>query len=335
MANRESYRRLHREHESGNRMSSTMSKPPAPLSQEKMFSPMTRAWKKIRHVVLENNLSKLLLLILNIRSHWALSHAMTMAGLPKKAEFHPFMRFRYLRTYYLGGRFSVAARQVVATHHYLAVAKNFKQEFLVTSRVQGYKLWHKESEGEVFDIHLRFPYAYNYDGDLCLALGSQGEDACIVTLSIAPGHIINSAERRVLLISGIQGIAGKIDTIRKVTEICNNVSPVHLLIMAAEALADTLGASEIVGIGNRQMPSDQRQKNDRNAFDYDAFWMPMVGKDAPEETYHMNLPFMDKPIELIPAKHRSRARKRRELRNQIREDIHAQAYLGLKANCLK
>jgi len=61
----------------------------------------------------------------------------------------------------------------------------------------------------------------------------------------------------------------------------------------------------------------------------------MVGKDTPDETYHMNLPFMDKPIELIPAKHRSRARKRRELRNQIREDIHTQAYFGLKTHCLK
>ncbi|WP_158903626.1 DUF535 family protein [Burkholderia sp. L27(2015)] len=312
-----------------------MSEPPVPLLQEKPVSSVSRVWEKIRHVFLENNLSKLLLLILNIRSHWALSHAMTLAGLPKEAEFYKSMRFRYLRTYYLGGRFSIAARLAIATHHYITVAKNFKQEFLVASRGHGYKLWNKETEGEVFDIHLRFPYAYNYDGDLCLALGSQGEDAYIVTLSIAPGHIVNSAERRVLLISGIQGIAGKIDTIRKVTEVCNNVSPVHLLIMAAEALADTVGASAIVGIGNRQMPSDQGPKDDRHAFDYDAFWMPMVGKDAPEKTYHMHLPFMDKPIELIPAKHRSRARKRRELRNQIREDIHTQAFFGLRTNCLK
>jgi len=316
-------------------MSSSMSKPPVPLLREKPVSSMTRVWGKIKHVVLENNLSKLLLLILNIRSHWALSHAMTMAGLPKEAEFYKSMRFRYLRAYYLGGRFSIAARLAVATHHYIAVAKNFKQDFLVMSRGRGYKLWNKESEGEVFDIHLRFPYVYNYDGDLCLALGAQGEDAYIITLSIAPGHIVDSAERRVLLISGIQGIAGKIDAIRKVTEVCNNVSPVHLLIMAAEALAETVGASAIVGIGNRQMPSGQRSEDDRQAFDYDAFWMPMVGKDEPDETYHMTLPFMDKPIELIPAKHRSRARKRRELRNQIREEIHTQAFSGLRANCLK
>src|ERR1700692_2058388 len=113
MASRENYRQMHQEHELGIVMSSTMSKRPVPLLQEKSFAPMTMVWQKIRQVVLENNLAKLLLLILNIRGHWALSHAMTMAGLPKKAEFYKSMRFRYLRTYYLGGRFPIPARLVV------------------------------------------------------------------------------------------------------------------------------------------------------------------------------------------------------------------------------
>jgi uncharacterized protein VirK/YbjX len=310
-------------------------KPPEILFHKNFFCLMKRFSKKIRNITIENYFSKALLLVVNIRSHWDLSHAMTMAGLPKKSEFYKAMRYRYLRTYYLGGRFSVAERLAVAAYHYMAVAKNFTQEFLVVSQLQGYKLWSKETEGGVIDIHLRFPYTYNYDGDLCLALGSQGKDVCIITLSIAPGNIVNSTKQRILLISGIQGIAGKIDVIRNVTEICNNVTPMHLLIMAAETLADAVGATEIVGIGNRQMLRDQSQENDRCAFDYDAFWMPIVGKDAPDKTYHMNLPFMDKPIDLIPAKHRSRARKRRELRNQIREDIQTQAYFSLKTNCLK
>lgn len=271
-------------------------------------------------------------LLLNARSHFTLSDAMTRAGLPRKAEFYKSMRFRYLRKYYLGGGFSVSDRLAVATNHYTVLAQHFRPEFVVQSQSHGYQLWNKENNGDVYAIHLRFPYFYNFDGDLCLTFTCNDVDVCVISLSIAPGHIAGSSARQVVLISGIQGIVGKIDQVRSITENCNNVTPAHMLVMAAEMLATTVGARAVVGLGAGE---ESKAADERCLFDYDAFWMPLLGKEQAQPTYQLELPFVDKPIELIPAKHRGRARKRRELRTQMRESIHAQALASLRSDCLK
>jgi uncharacterized protein VirK/YbjX len=278
---------------------------------------------------------RLLQFAANLRGHMALSRSMTLAGMPQLTRFFRTVRYRYLRRFYLGGGFPVGDRLAVATHHYLSLARQFQPGFLMTLRGQGYCLWRYDFNGELCEIHLRLPYSYNHDGDMCLALGYERHDLCIITLSIAPGPVVGSPEKQVLLISGIQGFAGRIQQIRKVTESCNNVSPPHLLIMAAEALAERVGAGAVVGIGASQMATAPQMEKGRSSFDYDAFWMSLTGREQAHDSYHMTLPFVDKPIELILAKHRGRARKRRQLRSQMRERIHAQANQVLATRCLQ
>ena len=69
--------------------------------------------------------------------------------------------------------------------------------------------------------------------------------------------------------------------------------------------------------------------------DYDAFWGAVAGNTDSGDFYRMPLPFADKPIELIAAKHRSRARKRRELRDTLRNDIVRQSHDRLSRDCLR
>lgn len=273
---------------------------------------------------------------MNLRRHFTLARRLEQLGALNSAEFYDGVRYRYLRKYYLGGGFSIPQRLRVAINHHEQVGLHFRSGFLAaTNQRGGFTLW-EQQQGEVaLSVALRFPYSYNFDGDLCLCLNVDGEDACIVTFSIAPGAVADAIDAQVLLVSSVQGIAGRIDKIRLATELCNNVSPAHMLLMAAETLAAAIGVKVVAGIGRSHMPRISDTVSAQKLFDYDAFWMALTGTETTQDFYHMALPFADKPIESIPAKHRSRARKRRELRNLIRNDIQAQASAALARNCLR
>lgn len=261
---------------------------------------------------------------------------MAAAGMPKKPALSAGAQYRYLRSAYLGGNFSVRVRLAVCLEHYQSLVHLLKEKFLQTLRLSGQVMWEQISASHVFCIMLRLPYSYNFDGDLCLTFGADGEDIYIVTFTIAPGSAVNSKDSRVLLITGIQGINGKIDVIRTVTETCNNVSPAHSLMAAAEAFALSIGINTLVGIGNNQVKGGaENGARSRASFNYDAFWLPLVGEEAPAGFYYLPLPFMNKPIESIPAKHRARARKRREMRDIVRNEIMLQSDRHLMRSCLK
>lgn len=281
-------------------------------------------------------LAKALDLTRNLRQHFQLSQLLGSLGLLNRQEFYSGIRYRYLRKYYLGTGFSIPQRLQVAINHYQGMARHFLPEFLGVARRTGYGLWDSAHEGTRFDIALRYPYAYNHDGDLCLSFDVNGDSVCIVTFTLAPGAVVGVPEPQVLLVSGIQGIAGKIAQIRLATEACNNVTPALMLLFAAQTLAAEIGVKTIVGMGQNRVRGTQAEAapGHGTAFDYDAFWMPLLGVEEPGDFYRIALPLTDKPIESIAAKHRSRARKRRELRNLIRQDIATQAQAVLLNLCL-
>ncbi|MYN42140.1 DUF535 domain-containing protein [Duganella sp. FT109W] len=289
-----------------------------------------------RHAPQYGVLSQALDFTMNLRSHFVLSRWLRELGALNSADFYDGVRYRYLRKYYLGGGFNIPHRLRVAINHHQQVAQHFRTGFLTaTNRHGGHTLWKQRTGAASLSMALRFPYRYNFDGDLCLTLNVNSTDACILTFSIVPGEVAGVSAAQALLVSSVQGIAGSIDRIRLATEECNNVSPAHLLLMAAETLAMAIGIKVLAGIGQSHMPRMTDTVAQKKLFDYDAFWAPLVGAEAPQHFYHMALPFADKPIEAIPAKHRGRARKRRELRNLIRHDIQAQASAVLARDCLR
>jgi len=263
-----------------------------------------------------------------------LSQAMAAAALTFRLICRTGPRCRPVRAYYLGGRFSLSNRLRAATNHYLTITRHFKPEFLLSSASGRTLVWQKKSDNLEVKIGLRFPYHYNFDGDQCLILAVNGADACILTFSIAPGSIVSAAAEQILLVSGVQGHAGKIEDIRLATEFCNNVSPAHLLLFAAEALALAIGVQMIVGIGRSHM-IEAKPAEGRSQFDYDFFWKSITGDEETCDFYCMPLPLTSKPIESISAKHRKRALKRRELRNEIRAEIALQVNNNLASHCLK
>ncbi|KAF1041987.1 MAG: hypothetical protein GAK35_02966 [Herbaspirillum frisingense] len=257
--------------------------------------------------------------------------AMRKAGIANVTYYTWKTRYRYLRNSYLRGAFTIKESVQVATAHHLALADRMRPDFLKRASGDGFFLWqHQAEDGRLYRIHLRYPYSYNFDGDLTFCMNCDGADIYIVTVTIAPGKLVGLPARNAILVSSIQGINGKIEHIRAATESCNNVSPPNMLLAAIEAFALKLEIHDMVGIGRR------RGRHVRGPeFDYSGFWQPLSGHEDEREFYHIPLPFTDKPLESIQAKHRSRARKRRELRNVIRQQIIAGTELAMDESILK
>lgn len=269
------------------------------------------------------SLSRALGLTLNLRQHLLLSRLLSDAGALNAKVFYAGVRYRYLRSFYLGGGFSIARRLRVSINHYQALARHFQPGFLALAQ-RGLTLWRGAMDDLKVEIELRFPYAFNHDGDLCLILRGDGEHLYQMTFSIAPGPVAQAPESQVLLISGIQGAPGKLEGIRRVTAACHNVAPVRLLLMAAEAFGAALGIRAVVGIGQNHMTCPKPGECEGFSFDYDSFWMAALDRAESRDFYHMPLPYPVKPIEAVSAKHRARARQRREQRDIVRRDIERQ-----------
>lgn len=276
--------------------------------------------------------SKAVAITRNLRRHVQLSQVLGGLGLLNQHDFYAGIRYRYLRKYYLGNCFSISQRVAAAINHHQSIDRHFRPHFLRTARQGGHGVWSTTVQDTRFDITLRYPYHYNHDGDLSLSFDVNGTNVCIVTFSIVPGALAGLSETHVLLVAGIQGIAGRIGLIRQATELCNNVSPAHMLLFAAQTLGQQMGIKTMVGLGQGRADSapDTAQQA---SFDYDAFWMHLVGLEQRSDFYPIALPLTDKPIESIPAKHRGRARKRRELRNLIRHEIETSTQAKLEKDC--
>lgn len=275
-------------------------------------------------------------MLANLPGHLRLQRALAHAALAASNRAGEQMGYKYLRTTYLGHQFPVRQRLAVSLNHHQYMTQRFREAFFVQAKQEGCPLWQAGfGEGDETmhcDIVLRFPEYYNFDGDLCLAFRVDQKDVYVITFSIAPAATTGAQGGQALLISGIQGINGKIDLIRKATEYCNEVSPPHLLIAAAEALALSLDIGMLVGIGsNPALNRDGDAARGRYAFNYDNFWQPIAGEKSGSNLYHIPLPFIDKPIEAVQSKHRSRALRRRESRNKMRGEIIAAAGARLRA----
>lgn len=259
--------------------------------------------------------------------HLRLLRLMRAAGIRARPASPSAASYRYLRVNYLGGGLPLDTCLSIATSHYRHLASLFSAAVLGQARRQGCALWEKTSDDHRLDIILRYPYEYNFDADLCLTMGLDGKDIYILSFSLCHGRLIGAGDDQVLLIASIQGQSGKMAQIRQATAACQDIAPPQLLLAAAEALAQAVGIAKIAGAGagtaDEAMPD--RGAAPQRCFDYDMFWRCITGASIGRRWYVMALPFEDKPIVSVAAKHRGRTRTRRAIRDQFRADILQQA----------
>lgn len=263
-----------------------------------------------------------MLILSNLPGHIELLRVLAAPSIAGLVGRHPRLGYRYLIPY-LAHNLSRKTRLTILTNHYRKLKDCFNENVLVQVYEDSPVLWQECLDGHALRITLSFPQEHDYEGDLRLDFKSDDVTLYAMTFTITPGHALQVDSDQALLISAIQGASGKVDLLRQVTKICHGTSPLYLLLAAVEAVALSLGIGMLAGVGREQQIARRREENAIRFFDYDGFWADLSAEKASGDFYRTPVPFPEKPIELLKSNRRSRALRRRELRNRISEQVQA------------
>jgi uncharacterized protein VirK/YbjX len=254
----------------------------------------------------------------------AVQHAQVMAMMGHPQTRRLTTRYPEMVNKYLS---SCIARSFCATKcreglkfHYRHLQQRLNENFFSEILSDQVALWRMAAGGEDYAIVLMFNADYHWEGDLSLIMLSGGTRIYEISFSVLPGMLVGSAAETVLFVTRVQGVKDRFDDIRRATKFCRQVAPAHLLVAAAQGVADVLDISVMGGINNaEQLCADRTDEEFR--FDYDGFWETFSAARTRLGFYSLDLPLQHKPIEEIPRSRRRRTR----LKRQFKEDVAAHA----------
>jgi uncharacterized protein VirK/YbjX len=245
-------------------------------------------------------------------------------------ETDPKISFKYLGKY-LSLSLSRASRLAILTHHYNTLA-NFVKDDFVEKIINGQiKLWEEYKGLDRYCIALTYP-DYHREGDLSIVFYFNSHIIYTMSFTIAPGNLLDIPADHVLFITRMQGTTGHFDLIRHATKSLNDISPQKKLLVVIEAIATTMGISDIAGICAReQINFETISSRDVDSKTYDDFWRNHGGKIINDKLFHLPVPLTHKPISMIPINHRCRVKNKRHLN----KDFMGQVCLTFSQKCIR
>jgi len=160
-----------------------------------------------------------------------------------------------------------------------------------------------------------------FEGDLLLEFRLNGQALFHVSMSVAPGRLVDSTAARAILVARVQGVRGKWDEIRHATKLCADVSPPFLLMAAVQAIARATDIACIAGVRNTQKQWQPGLQNPDMLFDYDQFWMKLSSTVGAKFCL-MPVPMDRRPIEQVSANHRRRTLVKRQFKRWVEDTVY-------------
>jgi uncharacterized protein VirK/YbjX len=262
------------------------------------------------------------------RGQLGLMRVMAHPGLAGLVRRRPRLLFKYLHGGYLACGLDSACRLAILTHHYACLSRVFRAGFLRTQLAPGIALWRRPPDPNAAAACITLVFsAHDLEGELMLAFWLGDDWIYTASLTLAHGGVTASGGAPALLITGLQGAAGKLALIREATRACAGIAPPYLLLAAMRGIAAALGIKRILAVGNgRQLA----KATGRALFDYDRFWTSLGGAPAGEGFYHVPAILPDGPAPGAPQP-LSREGRRRLLKRDIAEAAAHRLRQGMRA----
>lgn len=243
----------------------------------------------------------------------------------------PRTAYRYTLPY-LSSNFERATRLELLMAHYRFMNDRLGARFCEAIVDRTLTLWFSEQQEHVFSIHGSGPCAVSghREGELTFTLKMDGADLYKLSFSIVPASVLpsppasaSSGPGHALYIGRVQGVPGNFERIRLATKACHDIAPPDMLMAAVAGMAGALGIEVIAGVGIEHSISSECIQQSSMSFDYTEFWDRHHGSKTAEGHHLMALPFPEKPIQAIAAKHRRRTLTKREFKREITEAARA------------
>jgi uncharacterized protein VirK/YbjX len=268
------------------------------------------------------------------RGQLGLMRVMAHPGLAGLVRRRPRLLFKYLHVAYLACGLDSACRLAILTHHYACLSRMFRLGFLRTQLAHGIALWRRTLDPDAACITLVFS-AHDLEGELMLAFWLGDDWIYTASVTLAHGGVTDdgacngadSGGAPALLVTGLQGAAGKLAQIRQATRACVDIAPPYLLLAAVRGIAAALGVGRILAVGNgRQLA----KASGRALFDYDRFWASLGGLPTGDGFYQVPALSPDRPAPGA-VQSLSREGRRRLLKREIAEAAAHRLRQGMRA----
>lgn len=237
----------------------------------------------------------------------------------KIAQNNPRLALKYVAPNYLARGFTVSERASCFLHHYRRLHAALPESVLCQMMLADITLHDISNDVDKFAITLGLPELhFDLEGELSLNLQVDGKKVFNLSFTIVPGWVLKSKTAEALLISRLQGNPGCNSQIRRARKALNDYSPRNLLLAALQGIADALGVSEIAAVSatNQKSYINGRPVSFKNG--YDTFLTKAGMVKTSFGFFSSQIPIQGKPLSLFKGRARSRAKKRRAIRQQIR-----------------
>ena len=158
------------------------------------------------------------------------------------------------------------------------------------------------------------------EGELSLHLKIDGEIFFTLGFTIVPGWVVQTNAAEVLLISRLQGTYGCYPHQMKLaTKAMQGVRPRTALLCALEGIAEACDIREVAGVSAMRHSSYGADCGPSLLKSYDDFFAELGFVRNPADFFLAPAPIKETPLEEISPGNRSRAKKNRALKQQLRE----------------
>jgi uncharacterized protein VirK/YbjX len=227
--------------------------------------------------------------------------------------------FKYLIPDYLVRGFTMTERAPLFLHHYRRIHSALPEDVLREILQREVILHEIAKNGNRIAVTLSSSrYPFEKEGELSLSLQVDEKKIFNLCFTIVPGWVLKSEAPEALLISRLQGNRGCNSQIKLARRAFNDYSARSLLLAALQGIADALGVGEIAAVcaTNQRCYSEGRAALFKNG--YDEFFTRAGMVRTSVGFFSSPIPIEGKPLALFKGHARSRARKRRANRQEIR-----------------
>jgi uncharacterized protein VirK/YbjX len=228
---------------------------------------------------------------------------------------HPEILFKALGNYLTWG-LSVADRLAVLMHHYQFIALAPVGQIRALAD-EGSIIWCHQVGDDCFSMVLRYSDGFYMEGELALSYVLNSEKIYNIAFSVAPGAVTGLEVDRVILIGASQGVSGGAAQTRLAAKANGEIAPADMLLIAIRAIAAAWDIPAVVAIScQEQVALQVRAKPEDYHCTYDDLWESNGGVQK-GNFYLFPAQLVEKPITLVSRSHRSRARRKRSLKQDI------------------
>jgi uncharacterized protein VirK/YbjX len=232
---------------------------------------------------------------------------------------NPRLAFKYVIPNYLARSLTQAERVSCFLYHYRRLYEVLPEEVL-RQILRRDVIFYETSKGVndfALTIGLSKPY-FDQEGELSLNLQVNGKTIFNLSFTVVPGRVTKSKAAETLLITRLQGTPCCNSEIKLATKALSDYSPRGPLLAALQGFAEVFGIGEIEAVSAANLRSYQNGSSTLLRNGYDNFFAKVGMVRTSANFYSSPLPMEGKPLASFKGSARSRARKRRAMRHQIK-----------------